>query len=591
MLWRSSRTLWRTSTACSKNLGDLARLTHPKLPSLSSLRKIHTTSPRQERVTHAQLKDGVRDQDLKEPIRIQGLVRSIRKQKRIAFASISDGTTHDPVHAVLTPNLVSDITNGSYVDVTGRWEDSPGKGQSHDLQVDSVNEIGHADAEEHPIQKKLTSTEFLRSIPHLRMRTQLGNMTVRARAQLISGVADYFENGSAEPAIQVHPPVITSSDCEGAGEVFTIVPAAAVDSVPSNPPGTDTTLPPAEGTGSAGAAAREEGTQHFFGGPKYLTVSNQLHLEAWSAELGNVWALAPTFRAEASETPRHLAEFYMLEAEFRGTSKLEDVIGHAEALIRHVASKFSTSRVGKELQAYYTMQTKPTTTNEVEPLDLSARWNAVLDPEPWLRLTYTSAIELLQLQVENNTAIFEFQPSWEEGLALEHEKYLVEHIAQNRPLIITDYPAAQKPFYMLRNEIPGDDDASLHGPAAETAACFDILLPFGYAEVCGGSLREHRLQELVEAMREKGLLKGKNKDSTQPLSKSTSAVPVASMYPHLRPGESLGMLQWYADLRRFGASPHGGFGIGFDRLLAYLVGVANVRDVVGFPRGWKHCHC
>jgi asparaginyl-tRNA synthetase len=541
-------------------------------------------------VTHAQLQAIDDDEEAAKSVRVQGLVRSIRRQKRIAFIHIADGSTSTPIHAVVQPpSLAASITNGSYVDVTGRWEVSPGKGQSHDLQVEAVNGVGLGDVleqdgsvGENPIQKKATSAEFLRSVPHLRMRTGLGSLVTRSRAQLTRAVADYFENVSSEPAIQVHPPAITSSDCEGAGEVFTIAPATAAQ------------LPPGQ---------IEQ--QHFFGEPKYLTVSNQLHLEAYSAELGDVWCLAPTFRAEASETPRHLAEFYMLEAEFRGTSSLHEIIDHAEALIRHAAREFVESRVGKELAAYYSDPAKAATSDVEEGAakDLETRWAAVLQDEPWMRLTYSAALQQLQTAYKEQAELFEFEPSWDGGLALEHEKWLVSEVAGNHPLVIMDYPKAQKPFYMLPNDAPADQSSHGSTEQRQTAACFDVLLPFGYAEVCGGSLREHRLEPLIATMRGTGLLKPKRSekpstsaaasdfDATSFTTSSASLSPTRSAYPFLHEGESLNSLQWYADLRRFGSSPHGGFGIGFDRLLAYLAGVSNIRDVVGFPRGFRRCDC
>lgn len=420
------------------------------------------------------------------------------------------------------------------------------------------------------------TAEFLRSIPHMRMRTVLQSNILRTRSQLIRAVHDYFEGVSEVAAFHVHPPLITSSDCEGAGEVFTVAPQK---NIPSNP-----------------SAGENSGSEHFFSEPKYLTVSSQLHLEAFSAELGNVWALSPTFRAEQSDTTRHLAEFYMLEAEFRGVSQLESVIAEAENLIRYLAFYLSESSTGTQMlkqqsSTKYMVREKTNPPELQESQPLRERWKKLLTLS-WPRITYGDAVESLEkAQAEGHT--FTQAPSWEGGLSLEHERFLVSHVFGNKqPVVVTYYPAAQKPFYMLATDSPSSEASD---GARETVECFDILLPDGYAEVCGGSLREHRLDKLIQRMRAAGMLKP---DATT-TAVSDLITPSASeaggkkeaLYPGLELGESLGAMKWYADLRRFGSSPHGGFGIGWDRLLAYLCGVSNVRDVVAFPRAWGRADC
>ncbi|RMZ87542.1 hypothetical protein DV736_g5226, partial [Chaetothyriales sp. CBS 134916] len=437
-------------------------------------------------------------------VTISGLVRSVRKQKHVAFAHIQDGTTYQPIQAILDPQLAGSITNGAYVELSGRWERSKGNGQAYELQVEQINNIGESNADENPIQKQSMAADYLRTIPHMRMRTPFQSLVARVRSHLIRGAADYFD-GLSPPAIQVHPPLITSSDCEGAGDVFTLSP----QSYNSRP----------ESNGCSSSAKDADKPKQFFRERKYLTVSSQLHLEAWSAELGNVWTLSPTFRAEESDTSRHLAEFYMLEAEFRGTDGLESVTKIAEELIKSLTLDLADHPTGAELLSLYTdRKHRP---GDSEFPDLADRWS---------RLTAHAFLQ----------------------------RWLVDNLGGGRPIIVTDYPKLQKPFYML----PSCPDTSKETDTG-TVACFDILLPHGYAEVCGGSLREHRLGHLTSS----------------------------PSYPYLQSGESLGSLQWYADLRRFGSSPHGGFGLGFDRLLAYLSGAPSVRDVVGFPRYWGRADC
>lgn len=389
------------------------------------------------------------------------------------------------------------------------------------------------------------SVEFLRTIPHLRIRKSALSLVARVRSNLVGSAHLFFSAGGENPATYVHTPVVTSSDCEGAGEVFTISPHIA--------------------TGSASKALGPDSQQEssYFGSPKYLTVSSQLHLEAFSAELGDVWTLAPTFRAEPSDTPRHLSEFYMLEAEYRGLRSLGALTARTQQLIRFLTERLLADQTGEELA----------TQREDSTSDIRERWKALLGP--WETRTYTEVMsELIKANQNQGGHLFVNEPGWGNGLQLEHEKWLVKNIAENRPLFVTDYPAAVKPFYML----PSNVGSGGHG---RTVACFDLLLPFGYCEVVGGSLREHRLDKLIENMRNKQILR---LESIERLDKP-------STYPYLKPGETMGDLQWYADIRRFGNSPHGGFGLGFDRLLAYLTGFQSIRDVVGFPRYYGRADC
>lgn len=420
------------------------------------------------------------------------------------------------------------------------------------------------------------SVDFLRSVPHLRIRTSFQALLVRTRSHLVSAIASHFHH-ALDPVYQVQPPLITSSDCEGAGEVFTIAPRSHE-----------------KGPGTSSSTSKEQ-ERLYFRDPKYLTVSSQLHLEAYAAELGDVFAFSPTFRAEESDTTRHLSEFYMLEAEHREIT-FTDLLAKVRDLVTDLTQSLRNHRTGKELLAYYADQKHRAT--DAEFTDLEDRWDRLAGQ--WHTVEYSSAMSALKEAHDSSGGkLFASPPQWHHGLQLEHERWIVENLAQGRPVFVTHYPKAIKPFYMLPSSVEEQGSAEAATPAAipadrqETAACFDLLLPFGYCEVVGGSLREHRLEKLVQSMREKGLLiKTKTESSTNGNGNGTgNGNGNGDTYPFLNPGESLGTLRWYVDLRRFGSSPHGGYGLGFDRLLAYLTGVSNVRDVVGFPRTWGRADC
>jgi asparaginyl-tRNA synthetase len=391
------------------------------------------------------------------------------------------------------------------------------------------------------LQKKYQTNEFLRTIPHLRSRLPFNTLLLRLRSQVTAQLTTYFANHSF---VQAHPPIITSSDCEGAGEVFTVSPA--VSSSPKIP----------------SPVSPQEHEDDFFGSPKYLTVSSQLHLEALAQSVGKVWALSPTFRAEKSDTPRHLSEFYMLEAELAFVADVSEVMDVVEGMLRFVADGLMSSHIGKELLAAQTRDVGDGAT--VAHSTLARRWQGLIDG-PWPRITYADAIQHLQDAVSGGKAHFEFDPDHQDGLQTEHERFLAESVGQGGPVFVTDYPRNIKPFYMSPSaHTTGDPQAT------PTVACFDLLVP-EICELVGGSMREHRLPELMESMEEHGLQRVLSSDA--------------------EPQASDGSLQWYLDLRRYGSVPHGGFGLGFDRLLCYLSGVSNIRDVVSFPRWHKRCDC
>ncbi|KAN0070036.1 hypothetical protein V8E54_011617 [Elaphomyces granulatus] len=499
-----------------------------------------------------------------EEVRIHGFVRSVRKQKRFAFVEISDGSTSQSLQAILTPDQATELTTGTAVEISGLWKTCPpGKEQSHELQTTEVIILGACDPETYPIQKKYHSPDFLRQTPHLRLRTPFNSLLSRFRSECLFQLGNVFRTYPGGSFIQVQPPLITSSDCEGAGQTFAVLPRESLESIPS--------------------------TDHFFRTPKYLTVSSQLHLEAYAAELGNVWALSPTFRAERSDTPRHLSEFYMLEVEVNFMQNLDSLTELVEYLIRDLTRRLSDTSVGQEiLSAKRTGESGQDFVDSGSPLH--QRWIGLMEGPRWPRITYSRAIALLEDAVTNHSASFTFPPSWSEGLQLEHEKYIVEIICGGSPVFVTDYPKKAKPFYMACSQVPGDNDST--STAKPTAACFDLLMP-EISEVAGGSLREHRLPNLIQNMRDRGLIKTLSKPTGE--SRHSSSSPEGSLrdtpYPFLQPYEDLGHLRWYVDLRRWGTAPHGGFGLGFDRFLGYLAGVGSIRDVVPFPRYFGRADC
>ncbi|KAL2800731.1 hypothetical protein BJX66DRAFT_331679 [Aspergillus keveii] len=630
-----------------------------------------------------------------QKIKLRGLLRSVRKQKETAFAAINDGTSLTPLQVILKPEQAAGLTTGAAVEVSGIWKASkPGLEQSHELHATTVTVVGESD-KTYPIQKKYHTPEFLRQHPHLRFRTPFNTVFARFRSASLSSFPKAFRESSFGKFIQVHPPIITSSDCEGAGETFAVVPRETLGS---------------------GLPEREQ--DHFFRAPKYLSVSSQLHLEAFSAALGNVYAMAPAFRAERSDTPRHLSEFYMVEVESNFISNLEDLTNLTEDILRrYVRHMHKLPITGELLKMQENAKKEHAETQTSE--DLHSRWEHFLKGRRWRRMTYTQAIARLQNAVSEGQANFEYAPTWSAGLQLEHERYLVDVINKGRPMFVTNYPKAVKPFYMAPSHTRNPTKPAKSIPGKETVACFDLLLP-ELGEVAGGSLREHRLPQLIQNMRKHGLIKktavaveategqqvtepeakepevketeaqktevqeseiketeveesevkesdakeseaqktevqksevketevntaeaketeaeetevkkaevketdveetevketepqetdAKKSEATELARKEKKAKRKAEkeqkakekaarekeakekaakeqLYPHLLPGEDLGHLQWYADLRRWGSSPHGGFGIGFDRLLSYLTGVQNVRDVVPFPR-------
>lgn len=347
---------------------------------------------------------------------------------------------------------------------------------------------------------------------------------LRFRSQSIAELTKFFAD---REFTQTHPPIITSSDCEGAGEAFSVETAEK-------------------------GRVTEDSDGSFFKSAKYLTVSSQLHLEALAQSVGKVWTLSPTFRAEKSETARHLSEFYMLEAEVNFIEQMEGVMSLVEDMLRHMTQELYKARVGQEL-----LHGKRSGDQEGDAATrsgkLERRWHGIMGG-PWPRIPYSEAISLLESQSQR----FEHAPRWGSGLQAEHERYVASAVGGGKPVFVTNYPKAIKPFYMLESPV---------SETRQTVDCFDLLVP-EVCEIAGGSMREHRLQQLLSNMRQLGII------SPNPSSE-----------------EDLGSLKWYVDLRRWGSVPHGGFGLGFDRLLGYLSGVSNIKEVVTFPRWVGRCDC
>ncbi len=373
-------------------------------------------------------------------------------------------------------------------------------------------------------------------MPHLRPRTPFNSALLRLRSDAIASLTHFF---ASRTFTQTHPPIITSSDCEGAGEVFTLTPASKTTDL----------------------ASPNDSQDSFFRSKKYLTVSTQLHLEALAQSVGNVWTLSPVFRAEESDTSRHLSEFYMLEAEMTFVNDLEKVMTLAEDMLRSLATDLFETPTVQDLLA------RPTRVgSDLVPADqVRRRWEGLMALS-WPRITYTEAIDILQKKSD----LFTHKPTWTAGLQSEHEKFLADYVGgTQKPVFVTHYPRDIKAFYMREAE----QIDSIPGP---TVDCFDLLVP-DLCEIAGGSMREHRLSPLLDAMNRHGV-----------------ATPAGDANGDKFSGDGLGSpgnLDWYVDLRRWGCPPHGGFGLGFDRLLCYLSGVQTVRDIVAFPRWFGRCDC
>ncbi len=438
-----------------------------------------------------------------DPILLQGWVRTRRDSKEFSFLELNDGSCLGNIQVVIDAGIpgydqVKRMTTGASVSITGKLVESPGKGQTWEVQASEVELVGEA-PDDFPLQKKGHTPEFLRSIAHLRPRTNLYGAVFRMRSRLAHAVHRFFDERDFH---WVHTPVITASDCEGAGEMFRV-----------------TTLDPTK-------AEKQSYEQDFFEKAAFLTVSGQLEGETFATALSNIYTFGPTFRAENSNTTRHAAEFWMIEPEI-AFCDLEGDMTLAEDFVKYLAKVALDERDG-DLAIFAKFIDK----------GLIARLEQVVE-KPFVRVSYTEAVELLIASGQT----FDYPVSYGVNLQSEHERWLTEEHFKC-PTTIYNYPKEVKPFYMRKN-----DDG-------KTVAAMDLLVP-GIGEIVGGSQREERLDVLEANLAEHGL--------------------------------SAEDYSWYLDTRRYGTVPHAGFGMGFERLLMFVTGMKNIRDVLPFARTPGSC--
>jgi asparaginyl-tRNA synthetase len=440
-----------------------------------------------------------------ETISIQGWVRTKRELKGFAFVEVNDGSSLANLQTVINANIANyeeilkRINTGASVAIQGTVVASQGKGQRIELQANAIKVYGEADPETYPLQKKRHSFEFLRTISHLRSRTNTLGAVFRVRNTCATAIHKFFQE---RDFLWIHSPIITASDCEGAGELFTVT-NFDLNNIPKTKQG------------------EIDYSQDFFGKPAYLTVSGQLQAEVMAMAFQNVYTFGPTFRAENSNTSRHLAEFWMVEPEM-AFCDLEGDQNLAEEFLKYIFK--------------YVMDNCP------EDMEFFNKWvdKSVLETadniinNEFARITYTEAIALL----EKTDKKFDFPVEWGIDLQSEHERYLAEELFK-KPVIVTNYPKEIKAFYMRL-----DDDE-------KTVSAMDILAP-KIGEIIGGSQREERLDVLERRIKEMDI--------------------------------EIDSLWWYLDLRRYGTVPHAGFGLGFERVVQFMTGMGNIRDVIPFPR-------
>ena len=454
-----------------------------------------------------------------DTVLVRGWVRTFRANR---FIALNDGSTIENLQCVVDfentdENILKKINTGAAIEVSGKLVESMGKGQSQEVLVDSIKIIGEADPDLYPIQPKKHSFEYLREKAHLRVRTATFSAVMRIRSVLSFAIHQFFQN---KGFYYVHTPIITGSDAEGAGEMFRV---SVLD--PQKPP--------------IDAEGAVDFKQDFFGKETNLTVSGQLEAETYAQGLGNVYTFGPTFRAENSNTSRHLAEFWMIEPEM-AFYELHDNMDLAEEFVKNTL-KYVLEKCEKDLiflDQRLENEEKSKPQNQRSPMRLIQKIKFVIENE-FKRVSYTEAIDILKNSKPNKKKKFDYLiQEWGTDLQSEHERYLVEkHF--NAPVILYDYPAKIKAFYMRMNE------------DQKTVRAMDILFP-GIGEIVGGSQREERLEVLEKRIKELGI------DAEE--------------------------LWWYLDLRRFGSTPHSGFGLGFERLVLFATGMSNIRDVIPYPR-------
>jgi len=451
-----------------------------------------------------------------QEVAVYGWVRTKRETKNLIFIQVNDGSCFASIQLTFdrdkgidaqTEKELSRITTGASIKAVGALIESPASGQAVEVAAKTIFVYGEASGETYPLQKKRHTFEFLRDIAHLRARTNTFGAVARVRNQMAFAVHTFFQEHGFQ---YVHTPLITASDCEGAGEMFQvttlnmqeIIRKALKDKVDP-------------------ATFAVDYKQDFFEREAYLTVSGQLEIETYATALSRVYTFGPTFRAENSNTTRHLSEFWMIEPEM-SFFQLEDNMELAEDFVVYLL-KWALTHCREDLE-FFNAQIKPGLIQTLEHVVQSK----------FTRITYTDAVK----ELEKHASEFEFKPFWGCDLQSEHEKYLTEQVFKG-PVIVTDYPKEIKAFYMKQNE------------DGKTVRAMDVLVP-GLGEIIGGSEREDNLAALETRMTELGL--------------------------------DIKNYWWYLDLRRYGTVPHSGFGLGFDRLLLYVTGMANIRDVIPYPR-------
>ncbi len=455
-----------------------------------------------------------------QQVTVMGWVRTFRNNQ---FIALNDGSTNNNLQVVVElgkfpEDLLKRITTSASLRVSGVVEPSLGKGQKMDLKAHTIDILGDSDAEKYPLQPKKHSLEFLREKAHLRFRTNTFGAVFRVRHALAYAVHQFFNE---KGFIYLHTPIVTASDAEGAGEMFRV-----------------TTLP-LDGTAPRTDSGEIDFKKDFFGRSTNLTVSGQLEGELGATAFGEIYTFGPTFRAENSNTARHLAEFWMIEPEM-AFYDLEDNMNLAEEFIKYII-RYAMDNNAEDLQFLdqrLAEEEKQLPQDKRSEMSLLEKLRFVVDNQ-FERITYTEAIDILRESNYNKKKKFQYEiTGWGMDLQSEHERYLVEKHFK-KPVILSNYPAAIKAFYMRQNE------------DGKTVAAMDILAP-GIGEIVGGSQREERLDRLTARMQEMHI-----------------------------PEEDL---WWYLDTRRFGSVPHAGFGLGFERMVQFVTGMNNIRDVIAFPR-------
>ena len=468
---------------------------------------------------HEKVKELLASTPLNREVTVKGWVRSARGNKFVQFIHINDGSTIKNIQAVadvakFPEELMKRITTGACISVKGMLVASQGKGQSQEIQAASIEILGDCDPETFPIQRRgkdekenktqTLSLEFLREKAHLRPRTNTFGAVLRIRHHMTFAIHKFFND---KGFFNLHSPIITGSDAEGAGEMFRVT-TLDLHNLPKSPDG------------------KIDFAQDFFGKETNLTVSGQLEGETAALALGLIYTFGPTFRAENSNTPRHLAEFWMIEPEM-AFYEIDDNMDLAEEMLKYLV-QYALDHCADDIQFL----------NDTYDKELVARLKSVTQ-KPFARITYTEGVSVLEAAMGKKK--FEYKPEWGKDLQKEHENYLVEHFGG--PVIVTGYPKSIKAFYMKQN-----DDG-------KTVRAMDILFPW-IGEIIGGSQREENYEKLHARIKEMN-------------------IPEESMW-------------WYLETRKFGTCPHSGFGLGFERLLLFVTGMTNIRDVMPFPRTPKN---